>query len=458
MKKYFVLTSVLALAACGGGGSSSSSGINHSPVSSITVPDELEGRVSATESNSKITSMKSEVVVSSNSNASLSRVAHTYTDENGVTFKSYRLDDIKLYVAEAGQTDNGYLQIGMNEDTGRIESMKMVTGGVGAPVARDGEDKRFYGPIFEYVADGDDRAIFRMPDTGQDAAALAAKKTELVEAGKDDGTGHWVLINETMDVITSGEDVGLQYSDFGHFNPVYRTKYKNAETLNDSQLAQARAGNSLGRGDSLDKIKDTDEFNAELGAEDYQLFAGGYAVKGMDLVESLDVPKKTTFKGTAIGRVYTSIQGGNYDARRARFDVYGIEDTGSPDDGHDIAKAYKTNNATMTIDKNGKQTLYMPFYSKSANSDKYYDVTLVKNTNGTVTSSFVAANEDAIGAEYRKYDALEHVTQAEFNPGYYGVNTATEAAGTARMYSEHDFGDGTKREYEVQAAYGMKKQ
>ena len=63
-------------------------------------------------------------------------------------------------------------------------------------------------------------------------------------------------------------------------------------------------------------------------------------------------------------------------------------------------------------------------------------------------------------AKHNLYNALngDNVKGASFNPGYYGVNTVSEAAGTARLYSEEDLGNHVQREYEVQAAYGMKKQ
>lgn len=462
MKKYAFLTSVLALAACGGGSGGGHHGtLPLDTVADLTVPAELAGRVTATD-NDAVTKMKSEVIVASNTNIALSRSGHSYTDPiTGTEFKSYRLEDIKLYAAESVNTGNGYLQMGM-DDTGRIDSMTMVLHDVGAPVERRGSDSYFYGPIFEYVADGDDEALFRMPDTGQTAAQLAAKKAELVADGKP-ADGHWVLINEHMDVVTMGRDIGngksLQYADFGHFNPVYKTKYKNAETLNDTQLANARAGQSLGRGDDLDKLKSETEFDEEMAEQDYQLFAGGYAISGTTLKDTLDTPKNTTFKGKAIGRVYTSIEGGNYDIRKTHFATNGITQTGDMNDGKDIAKLYTTNDATLTIDANGKQTLVMPFNTKAV-GDKYYDVKLVMNADKTMENPEFTGNESAIGAQYRLYNALDNVVenQGSFKPKYYGVNTATEAAGTARLYSKENFGDGAKREYEVQAAWGMKKQ
>ena len=72
MKKLFVLTSILAIAACGGGGGGGggSGGGGVAPISAPVVPDILEGAVSAAAqtSNNNVTKMKGEVIVASNWN------------------------------------------------------------------------------------------------------------------------------------------------------------------------------------------------------------------------------------------------------------------------------------------------------------------------------------------------------------------------------------------------------
>ena len=486
MKKYFILTSILALTACGGG---SGGGGSHVTPSSgrpsvnndITVPEELAGRVTATTSNSAITGMNSEVIVSDHSNVALARTPHTITNQDGVTFTSYRLEDIKLYAADSSHTDNGYLQIGMNEETGRIENMKLVVGGVGAPADRVSETNQFRAPILEFVRDEYKGSVSAAGISGLDDPALEAERASHNWSTKGywvlDGEdykyyklgdqavyrtvetanmtfenlqnlnlvgGHWNRIDEVMNVETYGKDIGnnkkLQYSDFGHFNPVYATK--------DVRIT---GGDATHGWNAVENKNETAKLNEKLAKEDYQLFAGGYAIQGTTLQDSLDRPTNAVYKGMAIGRVYTSISGDNNDARESHFEEYHI--TG---DGHDIAKAFTTKKATMTIE-NGKQTLYMPFNTYSDDEEsKFYDVTLVKNADGTIENPVFTGTPT--NAEHGLHDALEHVQETTFNPGYYGVNTATEAAGTARLYSEKDLGGGVKREYEVQAAYGMLKQ
>lgn len=531
MKKYAILTSVLALAACGGGGHGGGG---------IVAPDTLSGRISdaAAGSNQAVTKMKSQVIVSDKTSVDLSRSATATVGD--VTFTSYDLSDVKLYAADAEHTSNGYLKIGM-DDNGRIDNVKLVVGGgeaEAAPVARMGETAKFNSPILEYVADsfarvngsdfsvadndaeirdaisdarnfgegnweqvGDvwkyrraadsqfatvngsefsvedgtdnllaavrdaysfdggkwveqggnykyieygDQAIYRIVDTGQ-------TKEQLDNLAHDFALGHWNRADEFMNVVTYGGDIGngqqLQYADFGHFNPIYKTKLvdltdKVGDTWNSEDAETPR----------------TDEqINQYMNEEDYQLFAGGYAIQGTELKDSLDAPRGAEFKGKAIGRVYTSLQGGNRDDRSNHFATYGITDTGQMDDGHDISKAFVTQDATLKIDADGKQTLSMPFNTKAV-GDRYYDVKIVQNANGIVENPEFTGDENAIDSQYRLYDALEHVQEKSVKMGYYGVNVASEAAGTAEIYSEHDLDGVVSREYEVQAAYGMKRQ
>ena len=565
MKKYIFLTSVLALAACGGGsggivssdGNSDDGGFSDSDSGNVivvpidttkkTVPAELEGRIATTAatSNETITKMKSEIVVSSNSDVELARAGHSYTDANGVVFKSYRLEDVKLYAADAKHTNDGYLKIGMNKDTGHIDSVKLVVGGGEAdavPVARVGETAKFESPIFEYVTDryakvkgtefsvsdgpdyfmnaiatarhfsegywehqgngvykykiGDffaqvnnqdfsvqnntnallsavkdaynfnggqwvkengmykyveygDQAIYRIVDTGQNKEQL-----DNIANNEHFAMGHWNRIDEFMNVATYGRDIGngksLQYADFGHFNPVWKTKLVDLTGKVDGDWNSEDA-----------EIPHTDEEMEEWmnQDEDYQLFAGGYAISGTELKDTLDVPMNTSFKGMAIGRLYTSLQGGDRNARGGHFATYGITDTGDNDDGYDIAKAFVTQEATLTVDADGKQTLFMPFNTHAV-GDKYYDVTLVKNLDESIETPVFDGDEDAVATQYRLYDALERVVTGEnsLNIGYYGVNMVSETAGTARLYSEKDLDGVVSREYELQAAFGMKRQ
>ncbi len=330
-----------------------------------------------------------------------------------------------------------------------------------------------------------DKALKRVADTGQDMDAL--------DAVAPSALGHWNRIDEVLDISTEGEAVGLTFSDFGRFNPVYRSKHKG---LDSSMISAIRNQHAADLDDALDADKSSDEIlslsitagmRADADAhdyktaaeretefntsEDFQLFAGGYAIKDGALVDSLTPGNNTSYTGTAIGRVYTSIQSNGVD-RTAYLHAHGFEyDNNSGDGyvdankvGHDVAKSFKTNAATLTVDGSGNQTIYMPFFKAGVGDDKFYNVTI---TGDSMTLDALnaqnEAHEDMIDSRYQVYGALDHIVDAEtnINSGFYGVETPSEAAGTARMYSEENLYESgsnyVTREYELQAAWGMKK-
>ncbi len=520
MKKYLLLTSILALAACGGG---SGGGGSHGGPGAPVLPDIPDGMRSAistenASSNELVTKMKSEIVVADKGGKSyLARTPMAIAGADGYTFTSYRLDDVKFFAADADTTNDGYLNLGINEN-GKIDSMYMVVGGNGArpdqAIARDGETSTFKAPIFEYVTDElkGSVATNTLPlDPDARTAALEAERNShkwsqkgywnyntstdkyeywelgdeavyrtvgvanydaltALESSEHLSGGHWNRTDEVMPVVTYGKNIdgngtSLQYSDFGHFNPVYENK---RVYLNGGSEATGWTHDASKSG----TYKENDKFAEELAAEDYQLFAGGYAIKGDGTMTggrpSLEPVIGATYKGMAIGRVYTDIHfaDGMDDGQRAPYlTAYGI----TSGDGHDIAKKFTTYDATMKITQSGDQvvqTLNMPFNTHAV-GDKYYDIE-IKQVGNVVNSVNFTGDESDITSQYRLHGAEDHwdMDHATFEPGYYGVNTPSEAAGTAAIRaSEYDAGPdkslGTgkaERNYEVQAAWGMIKQ
>jgi len=485
MKKYFLLTSILVLAACGGGaGGGGSSGPTARQPRAAMSNDAIA-------SNRDITKMASEILVATDGVTSPVIQRSAAATHNGQSWTSYRLDDVKFFVADQkSTTDRAFLRLEL-DNTGQIDAIHMELGGQssGRTVRSEADPTMFEGPIFEYVPDGESDAVFRVVDTGQNMAALNKLATNNHLTG-----GHWNRIDERLDVKTHGEDitdgsgdaVSLTYSDFGHFNPVYKSK--NKALTSDADIIAARNG-TLNRSSDLDKYRDNDKFLAELAKEDYQLFAGGYAIKNGVAVDSLNPESGMVFKGKAIGRVYTSIESkGDGIDKTTYLSDHGVpydndsngdndNDSYSNNAGHDIAKAYMTADAKMTISNNGDdivQTLYMPFHSASVNSDQFYDITIRQTGNEIDQIQFTASDESDIGAEYRKYGALDteagdfkyvDFSKSTFQPGYYGVDEISEAAGTAKLYTKQrlwtDSGDANRqvnREWEVQAAWGMQPQ
>lgn len=486
MKKYLLLTSILALAACGGGsGGGGSHGVSSGNDYVAPRPAVEEG---VAQSNAGITGLKSEIVVASNSNTPV-LVRSASSQSGGVTYTSYRLDDVKLYTAEQLNNDHPtYINLNLDKNTGEINAVKMVMGGedsgyIGRTINNEGNfTNTFKGPIFEYVPDGDDRAQFRVADTGQTMDDLNALATANNLSG-----GHWNRIEEQLDFKTYGTGTGLQYAEFGYFNPVYKNKNKE---LSAEVLEAIRSGRdavlALARSDGLDKMRTEEEFQRKLAGQDYQLFAGGYAVSGTgsELDKSLKPTNSTSYTGTAIGRVYVSVQSNGGGDKTEALDHWkvaldrdsdhdGTPDSYSDDAGHDMSKVYLTNNATLEITSSGARVLNLPFHTDAV-GDKFYDIRIDQASNGDVTGTkFTATDENAIAAHLRQQDALgldaqgnvdmEHnIADSNLSMGFYGVKSPEEAAGSAYLKAEDvDFEssahDHFTREYEVQAAWGMKK-
>lgn len=452
MKKYAILTSVLALAACGGGGHGGG-GVPEAELfarSGIISGD-------AKLSNNALTSMASAVVVAKDGSGSA--VVRTSKTFNGKEYEVYTLDDVKFYIAQDPR--QGYFQFGIDEN-GRISTVEETLGAVSDEIQRVGDTTRFNGPMFEYVKNGGDNAKWRVLDNGSitidDLNAIA---TEQGLTG-----GHWNRIDEVLDIKTFGRDQGLQFSDFGHFNPVYRTKNKNLTT--DEMIADARAG-ILNRNDDDDKYHTDEEMEDEFrNSQDYQLFAGGYAIKNGELVDTLEPTAGMAFKGTAHGRVYSSIQtkGTFAGSRTTYLDAYGVEHDDGTDPnsalhpnkaGHDMAQNFTTDNATLTF--NGTtETLTMPFSGAG-----FYDVVVTRDNMDDNTLAVQFNNGAGVPQRFQKEDSPDEV-EGVVKMGYYGINSPTEAAGVVQyrtvkvLDGNPNADDYATREWEVQGAYGMKRQ
>lgn len=456
MKRYFLLTSVLALAACGGGSGGGGVAINGAQdfVRSGTVVTN-----DAKSSNSALTSMTSAIVIAKDgSGSAVVRAAKTF---NGKEYEVYTLNDVNFYIAQ--DPEHASFQFNIDEN-GRVSEVTENIGGMSDTIQRIGDGTKFSGPMFEYVKEGSDNAKWRVLDDGNITLA------DLNQIAEDEGLtgGHWNRIDEVLDIKTFGRDQGLQFSDFGHFNPVYRTK--NKELSSDELIAGARLG-TLNRGSDLDKKHTDQEMEDEFNnSEDYQFFAGGYAIKNGQKVETLAPTAGTTFQGVAHGRIYSSIQtkgttGENRDTYLAQYGVEKDKDTNgdqvmdgySNDAGHDMAQNFITSNATLTFDGT-TETLSMPF-----SSEGFYDVVVTRTNNDDSTVAMQFNNGTNVAQKFQK-DATPDRVETAVKLGYYGLENPTEAAGVMQYRTEKDLVGGENdanhawREWEFQAAYGMEKQ
>ena len=173
MKKFTVLTSVLALAACGGG-----SGGPGAPVRVTQNEGFLSATPEAVESNKEITTMVSEIdICTGNCDSPRQDVARVSTKEiNGKTFKVYNLDDVNFLMADEGF--GGEMNFNIDDTTKKI---------IGVTVGAEDEDAKY----FERQNDNS--------FTGQ----------VTIEGGQQaDG-----ILNYTS--VAKAKNLGLRYSDFG---------------------------------------------------------------------------------------------------------------------------------------------------------------------------------------------------------------------------------------------------
>ena len=179
MKKLSLLSLVLALAACGGGsgGGGSGGGSHGVPYARVAMTPEARA------SNKEITQMASEILVATDGGSPVVQRSGTASYQ-GKKYTSYRLDDVKFFTAEnlneGDETKPSFLKMELDR-SGQINAIHMDVGGVASGrTVRDTTDTTvFQGPIFEYVLDGSDQAVYRVVDNGSltmaDLNKLAAK-------------------------------------------------------------------------------------------------------------------------------------------------------------------------------------------------------------------------------------------------------------------------------------------
>ncbi|MBO7042800.1 MAG: hypothetical protein J6W08_02950 [Alphaproteobacteria bacterium] len=420
MKKYLVLTSVLALAACGGGGHGGSSDAG------------FRSSNTALQSNSKITAMKSEILVGENGQT-LSRSSSV--TRNGLTYTSYMLDDVDFKLAQNAGGEEAIFNFKL-DDKGRVDKAIAHVGGADLNMVRNGDTRYFNGAVFEYVKDG--HTLKRVADNGQTFADLQAIETEAGLSG-----GRWDRMDQRWELVTSGKGTGLSYSDFGFLNTANVVKDKDITDAAD--LAAARNGTRTG---ANHRTYNEEEIRAQLDEQDYFMFAGGYAINSMP-------DQDMRFKGVAHGKVYSSVQA---DSNKSTYtSAYGFD----PEEDGDSSLAFTTNNAELVFatGETPTETLVMPFGTDGA---AFYDVTVTK-TGNTVNFAFNpkdGATDDLYVAQKHRKDVAEDDVNTTANMGYYGVNSPQEAAGAVGYYAEKtlDAGDNARHEFEFEAAYGMKRQ
>ena len=444
MKRYFLLTSVLALAACGGG--SGGGGGNVGDAINGRMPGNPTEHLRASDligntDNNEITSMASAIVVKNGS--SWSSVARSATDPDKTShpgYTIYKLDNVDFKLA--GQ-DDATFNFEINDD-GRI--VRAVANG--QKIERDTTDTTlFKGKIFQFVKDGDDKEVVTVMDNDPEhpvnQAALSAALEAAVTAEKltqdEANAGHWNYLEQNWKFDTSGKDKGLTYSDFGYFTST------NVKKLLDVYFDS----NGVLQGDT----HATDH-------ESVMVFAGGYNI----LPEATRPANGAHFTGTAIGMINTSIDGIDGEKAALKKAAYEHSWQNQEDGVYNTSEMAKlsTKKAELDIDSNGNPIIWMPFGSDGTATD-VRDGSNVQWYNVRVTDGDVEFVVPTGMTESNIEKRFSHDNDAADNPiqevddRYYGVNTPEEATGTVVYKQQHDLGDGnTTRDFNFQAAYGMK--
>ena len=455
MKKLFLLTSILALAACGGGGGGG--GGADTPAAR---PPRAAITDDAITSNSNITSMSSEVLVPKSGSGEIIARAGSVNWE-GQTYTSYRLDDVDFRIATSAG-ENPTLRFKMDKD-GRIDSLVMKMGGEEQHMFRNGETSDFRGIVYEYIEleDGtgdvalrrDRNTIHRLvysPDKDPETFAQLHTDSKGKDACPDGKTCRWDRIDQAFRITSNGGTDNLTYSDFGNLYTTNFGKYKgitDEDSFADAKIhTRETSGGELVEGGSYATWDTVGIFDNQ----DYDVFAGGYKVNALQHRPTEDM----TFKGKAVGSIYATNSGNHHDASRALVDP----------------------EATLTFDaEHGTETLAMAF-------DNWYDVTVTKtgstnrirfdNFNGVAEddgNAFRSATDgvlvvDNFNVTSGKADVVGDVKkEGMLDMGYYGKTGPEEATGVIRFketsVENREIDEQIKKvdyEREFRAGYGMK--
>ncbi len=447
MKKYLILTSVFALAACGGGGHSGSG-----------TPTRAAVTQGAIDSNSYITSMASEVLIpKSGSGAVITRSGSV--NYNGETYTSYRLDDVNFRVATGA--NDAFLRFNMDEN-GKIDSLVM---NVGTPEAmsdqhmvRRSDDKAdFRGIVYEYVVLDDSATqhddIFKQNRDTKVRLVLSPAEDEKstysmlsnAAAGKcpEGKFCRWDRIDQAFRVTSSGSEDSFKYSDFGKLQTTNFGKYKGvtAENFADAKAHTRKTDGGLeviGNYETWADITDGD-FD-----DDFEVFAGGYNVAALQHRPTEDMH----FTGKAIGSLYATDSVSHDDAgvlltdNNATLDFVGGTETLTMNFNNSDSKWYK-----VTVTKEADETNNITFNNFHASGNPEYKFR-TDSGSGISVDNFTTAVGSVDNSGGVKTEGL-------LDMGYYGVAGPEEATGMVRFKETANESD-TIYEREFRAGYGMK--
>ena len=329
MKKLTILTSVLALAACGGGSGGGSGANTFSPTPAVRIGTVTQNAI---ESNTVITGMVSEIGESTTDNSTIN-VGRSATSNrfshNGKEYISHKLDEARFIFADHSFGDE--MKFTINEETGEINGIDFIEGDQGhydkeaIEIIKDGDiitkinllyDDKSFEPEdvdFEYDEHGEITGI-NVKSKPQHYTRAEYDSQNPEESKKFVGSAWDQNTNSVVDTFfvydSMGKDIGLKYSDFG-----------------------IQEDNVLGN----------------------IPFMGGYDIKKINVNEIENITTDNEFHGKATGHVIASQTGGQDSGRRIELE----------------------GDATLTFDPTNNNTTTM-----TASFNNWYDVTYTENSDG----------------------------------------------------------------------------
>lgn len=424
MKKYVILTSVLALAACGGGGAGAPAGVRQA----IT-PDSA-----AAQSNALVTSMASEILVASDGSVatpSLSRAA-TQSYYNGKTYTAYRLDDVVFKIG--GEDSQLKFEIDDNGQIVALTKMDRSDDFSGEPTYAKSQEGTFTRKSSTSTDFAKSLFVYGCRLDNSDIDSVVAEHFDDLEIMADTGDLTPAQIKEKMLAVIDKEINKIKESQPNHGNDealeharvTYKAQVNEMTSFGTPEEVHATvtaAGENVG-------LKYADLGFAELmfkNNEDantiehsYSPYVGGYVSLE---VEPENLTEDATFSGTAIAGLDRKTVVNNHTTAREGVLVR--------DDNATLAMH---SNGTSELTMNNLTVVHTDESEAELMGQKWYNMTAKQNADGTPT--FIVTGENAV----TNYDLPSGPTGAngitfaanEFRPTEqeYAQNTGTSGAGT----------------------------
>ena len=452
MKRYIILTSVIALAACGGG-----SGGGGVPTRQA-VSDE------AVQSNKKITSMASEILVGADGSIITPSMSRSSTVRyNGQDYTSYRLDDVTFKMGG----EDSLVKFELDENgkiiaLGKYDRSDDFTGDPTYALSEEGRFERTSDAGFEKTLYSYGISETELDYTNGVSEIVSAHFHHGIDFMNDNDNLSTAAIKERLLAKLRRELDKLKASQPDDSNDAI------IEDAYTTYAARINAMTSFGAPESAHATLTIEGVDkglryADLGfakltivgeGESYTPYVGGYdSIK----IDPSALPANTTFTGTVIA---------------------GIDHKQTGED--DAGALVRQDDATLTMNTNGHFELVMDNLAAadSEHTGHWYTLTVAKDADGaptftvggtntitgfdlptgTQTVSFAASDWQAYDQQYAKHTDDNHRVGGSAEANVYGINPndpeATSRFGFSEEYHSND--NTVHNEVAIYGAFGGK--